>query len=439
MRMLVTGASTFFATRLIEGLGARGVAVTAADTHRWSVGKASRYTVRKLRLPSLARDPAGYLGRVLEELHSRRYDLLLPTFEESLLLAEFRDDIEPLTRMFLPQFETMWRVHHKPSLHRLCLELGIPTPPTVTPATPAELERHVQGLRFPVVLKLPAANNCIGRVYCSDIRELTQRFTEVCRQQTTVGAGAPFVQQKIDGAGVYTLMLCRDGQKVGEVIYRPLRTYPDREGTSAHRESIRNREIESLTARLAQATGWTGFLGLDFLVDRATGVPYLIDANPRATPAVQLGCLAGVDWPGLLIDMAAGRRIVPLEARPGVRNRTLLLDVGWLLEGLTPQRNWLPGALRRVRGFLKPHWTLDSTHDYLGAGEWSCTLTLAGQALVALGKSLATGRPLGSTILDGLNYDPQTVGQMRRLQMTARPAPAAIVADEQSRPFPVSA
>src|SRR5262245_21096136 len=102
MRMLVTGASTFFATRIIQGLGSRGIEVTAADTHWWSVGKASRHTSRRLWLPSLTREPGRYLEVLLDELRARSYDLLVPTFEESLLLAEFRDEIEQLTRLHLP-------------------------------------------------------------------------------------------------------------------------------------------------------------------------------------------------------------------------------------------------------------------------------------------------------------------------------------------------
>lgn len=437
--MLVTGAATFFATRLIQGLGARGVAVTAADGHAWSVGKASRYASRRLRLPALSRDPGGYLATLVDELKSRPYDLLLPTFEESLLLAEFRDEIEPLTRLLLPAFDDMWQLHHKPSLHRLCLELGIPSPPTVVPASPDDVEREVQGLRYPMVLKLPAANNCLGRAYCGDLDELISRYTALYLHQQKTGGAAPFVQQKIDGIGVYTLMLCRDGKKLGEVLYRPLRTYPDREGTSAHRESISHPGISAIMTRLAAATRWSGFLGLDFLVDRADGTPYLIDANPRATPAIQLGCLAGVDWPELLIRVAQGAPVVPRAAKPGVRNRTCLLDVGWLLEGLAPQPGWLQRAPRTVYRFLRPAWRLDSTHDFLGNGEWSCTLALTAQAVAAAVRSMFTGRPLGDTILDGANYDLQTVRLMRRLKLETHPAAAARAADEASQALPASA
>jgi hypothetical protein len=271
------------------------------------------------------------------------------------------------------------------------------------------------------VLKLPAANNCVGRAYCENLPELVERFTTLYQDELRRGAPAPFVQQKIDGDPVYTLMLCNAGRKLGEVLYRPLRTYPENGGTSAHRESIVHPAISAISARLAGATGWTGFLGLDFIVDRQDGTPYLIDANPRSSPAIHLGYLGGVDWTGMLVELLQGRTPVPAIARPGVRNRTPLLDVGWLLEGFRPQRGWPINVLQRVRKFLRPDWRLDSGHDFLGTRDWFCHVTLGCQAAVAAVKSLATGRAVGQTILEDENYDPITAQQFR----VARRAAAA--------------
>ena len=175
MRVLVTGSSMFFTARLIQGFNASGIAVTAADHHWWSVGKSISRT-KWLCTPSLAHNPAGYLAALIRELKSRPYDMLLPTFEESLLLAEFRDEVESLTSLLLPPFEMMWRLHHKPSLYDLCCELEIPTPPTVPRVNPENLESQLSALQFPVVLKLPTSNNSIGREYCDSMPELVERF-----------------------------------------------------------------------------------------------------------------------------------------------------------------------------------------------------------------------------------------------------------------------
>ena len=413
MRVLVTGSSMFFTARLIQGLSTSGVDVTAADHHWWSVGKAIPKT-KWLCTPSLARNPAGYLSALIRELKSRPYDLLLPTFEESLLLAEFRDEVESLTSLLLPPFEMMWRLHHKPSLYDLCCELEIPAPPTVPRPIPDDLESQLSALRFPVVLKLPTSNNSIGREYCDSMPELVERFKLLHARESRRYAAPPFVQQKIHGEEIYTLMLCHEGRKLGEVIYRPLRCFPENGGTSSHRESIVHPRIAELTERLAEATRWSGFLGLDFVVDHNDGTPYLIDANPRANPAVHLGYLGGVDWTGMLIDAVRGGHPVPATARPGVRNRTPLLDAMWIIDGLSPRRNWARNLSQRISKVFRPDWTLDSGHDFLGRSDWLCHMALGWQSVSAISSSLLTGQALGQCFLHSATYDPLTVLPMRQ-------------------------
>ncbi|MBS0267197.1 MAG: hypothetical protein JSS02_35055 [Planctomycetes bacterium] len=418
MRSLITGSSTFFAPLLIRGLGQQAVEVTAADSRWISMGKWSRYTARQLRLPRLAVQPEQYLEAVVRELKSAPYDFVLPAFEESLLLSEYRDEVEPHAQLFLPAFQRMWQVHHKPSLYRLCLDLQIPAPPTIVPSHPDQVEAAVSALQFPVVLKLPAANNCVGRKFCDNLPELTGRFAEVYAQETRRGSAPPFVQQKIEGEPVYTLMFCHQGQKLGEVIYRPLRTFPERGGTSAHRESIVHPRIAELTERLARATSWSGFLGLDFLVDHHNETPYLIDANPRANPGVQLGFLAGVDWTGIVLDLVRGRRPDPVTARPGVRTRSFLTDCGWFLEGCAPQRNWWQQVQKRWTEYRNPDWELTARSEFWKNGERACTVAMACQGISAVVRSLVTGRQIGETMLDDVNYDAVAAARMRETRST---------------------
>jgi len=404
MRVLVTGSSTIFGTRLIQGLAEWGVQVTAADGAWFSPGRATRAAARGVRLPRIDRDPQAWFAALKRELQSRHYDLLLPTFEEALLLADHRDELQMLTQVFLPDGDTLFSLHDKRRLHAVCRRFEIPTPETLIPGGPLEAA-DVAAWSGPAVVKLPTSNNSVGRVYCDTPLELHAEFNRQWQQQELAGRETPFIQRRIEGRLVYTLMFCHEGRKLGEVIYRPLRTLPDDGGTSVYRESIAHAEIAELTQRLAAGTRWSGFLGLDFIVEDSTGRPHLIDANPRANPAVSLGYRAGVDWSALIVSLAQGRRLPAQAAQPGVRTRTLLLDIAWLLDAFRPAPGFWGRVADRTRRFLRPGWSV-AAHSDLAASDWRCTLSLGLQSVSSLALAISGRQSFGEAMLAGASYNP---------------------------------
>lgn len=409
MRILQTGTTTFFSPRLLQGFGMRGAEVTAADSLKLSAGKASRWTSRAIRLPLLGREPGGYLDALLAELRSRPYDLLLPTFEESLLLAEYQDEIRSHTELFLPSFESIISLHFKPALYERCRDWGIRCPESAYPVDQNVLESETQHLRYPLIVKPAAGNNSIGKSVSRNREELRASYNPLLSADPQF---PPLVQEKIDGELICNLMFCRHGRKYGEVIYRNLRTLPDEGGTSVIRESIDHPEIARITERLAAVTHWSGFLGLDFLVERGTNTPFLIDANPRANPGVMLGYLAGVDWTGIILELLAGRKPTPVQGRPGVRACSLIMDIAWLIDGFRFGRGFFRRASSRLKRFFLPEWKLDRRTDLVTWGDFKPTLMLTLHAVLSLVKAAATGRPSGQEALSDVNYDPVTAARL---------------------------
>ena len=56
--------------------------------------------------------------------------------------------------------------------------------------------------------------------------------------------------------------------------------------------------LEEATRRLVARLGFTGYCGLDFVLEQGTDKPYFLEFNPRATQIVHLGASFGVDLCG---------------------------------------------------------------------------------------------------------------------------------------------
>lgn len=406
MRVLVTGTGLFFSRVLIQGFARHGAEVTAADSSLISTGKLSRFTSRRLRTPSVAKEPEAYVRAVVDELQRREYDLVVPSFEEALLLSEHRPSIERVSRLLLPPHSTMMSLHHKPSLYELCDRIGVKAPASMMPRSSQQLATGLDRLRFPVILKLPLGNNSLGVVYATQTQEVVERYKELSLAANRWGVPGPLVQEVVTGRPIYTLMYCYAGKKLGEVIYRPLRTYPARGGTSAHRQTIMHPEIEQITAKIARATGWTGFLGFDFIEDEGSGELNLIDANPRPNPGLTLGVLSGIDWAGLQLDLLSCKVPVPVAPVAEIRDRSWILDFAWLVDGGAWDLGWGSRFVGRLKELNSMRPLLTSWKGKLQS-DWSADLGLWIQLLRAFWDSRRTGESMGYCLLSDSNYCPE--------------------------------
>jgi hypothetical protein len=68
-----------------------------------------------------------------------------------------------------------------------------------------------------------------------------------------------------------------------------------------------NDEMNKAARLLARRLQLSGFCGLDFLIDHRTGIPYLIEMNPRCTQLGHLPLAGGNDLAGALCAKLIGR------------------------------------------------------------------------------------------------------------------------------------
>ena len=358
MRVLVTCARSPHALTAIREFGRRGWDVTAVDCTRLSAGAHSRYVSRRRVWPDVTERPAEWLAELIAELKSHPVDLLFPTFEDTFLVSRFRGVLSQYTTVLVESYDKMMRVHHKMSLNEVARQAGVDVPRTWQPADEAELLALRDTLPYPVVLKLPDTNNSLGLTFCDDGATLVAAWRRLVATFGLSGDRLPMIQQKIDGDLVFTLFLGDQGRTIGSLLYEPLLMFPDGGGTAFYRRSIRHPEIERLSARLLETLGWRGFLGFDYIVERGTGRPVLIDANPRTTPAFLTAHVAGVDFTGLAIELFRGQHPpAQLEPRPDVRTKLGFVHWLWFSFMLLPGRRWLQrlGAAFRslaIRGFV---------------------------------------------------------------------------------------
>jgi predicted ATP-grasp superfamily ATP-dependent carboligase len=146
-------------------------------------------------------------------------------------------------------------------------------------------------------------------------------------------------------------MLFNRGQLKAKVAYRQLRDYPASGGQATLRVSLRSEMAERFFQTFLEELQWHGPCQADFIVDRQSGVPYLIDVNPRLWGSLTQAIASGVDFPYLIYRLAKDGDVPIVESfKTGIVTRWIGGDLAALPSRLRESRQ----KLAIMRDFLFP-------------------------------------------------------------------------------------
>lgn len=364
MRVLITDGDTRQALAATRSLGRIGhFVVVAAD--RWpSLAGQSRYAASSVACPSPMERSDAFVDSVVKLARQHGVEVILPMTEIStLLLTRERHRLPPGCALPFPSHRSVGRASNKAEVVNLARDLGVPVPETTIVAAFDDLSAIERIRSFPVVVK-PACSRVWADAgwisnsvsYAADLGELRDRLRGLSALSFPV-----LLQERIHGPGVGIFMLCEHGRPIARFAHRRIREKPPSGGVSVLCESAPVDEVAAVHAEaLLGSLDWSGPAMVEFKRDLRDGSLRLMEINGRFWGSLQLAVDAGVDFPALLVQAAAG--LVPEsipEYRCGVRCRWLAGDLDALLMVLLKGRDALalppdhPGRLRSLWDFVR--------------------------------------------------------------------------------------
>ncbi|NUK24619.1 carboxylate--amine ligase [Streptomyces lunaelactis] len=272
---------------VVRTIGRAGVPVHAVVEDRFTPVAFSRHVTSRfvwpttgLEEPELLADALLSIGRAIG---SRC--IPVPTDDEAaILLAEHSDRLAecfvlPPAPPGLPRL-----LASKEGLHRLCEELGVPTPRARAPENRDELVDAGRELGFPLVLKnrdawsrlrAPAVG---GTTVVRDERDLLARYPD--------GALPPVLMQEYipreEAEDWITHLYCGAGGTPLVVFTGlKLRSWPPDAGVTTRAVALHNPCLAKLAGEFCHRLGYSGPADLDWRYDRRDGRYKLVDFNPR--------------------------------------------------------------------------------------------------------------------------------------------------------------
>jgi len=349
MSVIVTNAKNRIAYAIVRSLGEKGIDVYTADFVPRSMCFASRFSRGHFIHPSPFKDQEGFIDCIIENVHRLKAQVLIPVFEETFLLSKYKDVVSPHVAMAIPDYGQVLTAHNKDRWMPLAGSLGIPVPRTFTAGELRNGHLKSSRPRFPVLIKPHQGGGAWGITHVAGESELTallSRGTYMDRPWERFS-----IQEKIAGTVHCVAMLFNHGRLKGHVVYRQLRDLPFTGGQATLRVSIDSPAAVAYLKRLLEKLNWHGICQADFIVEEGTGIPYLIDINPRFWGSLVQGIASGVDFPYMVYRIA----------RDGDTEGVDDFEKGVVTRWLWGDLRTLPEALRSAgdkMGFLREYCKL---------------------------------------------------------------------------------
>jgi hypothetical protein len=266
----------------------------------------------------------------LHELHTRKH-----RSEKTL------NDIPELIERSLGPPRSYGVTSSRKELLRIARELGLLTPDTSELSTLDDIAGWQAEHSLPWVLKIDrtwggrgvrVAKTCeeAGKLFYemkglfSDLRAMKQLIVNDdpiwIRPASDRSRPEITVQQYIEGRPANCAVVSWQGEVLAGISVEAV----DTQGSTGPATVVRvidNPGMMQCAEKLARRLGLSGFFGLDFMIEAATGAPYLIEMNPRSTPVCHLQLGHGRDMVAALCARLSGE---PLHEQPSVTQNDLI-------------------------------------------------------------------------------------------------------------------
>jgi predicted ATP-grasp superfamily ATP-dependent carboligase len=296
-------------------------------------------------------------------------------------------ELRSIIEQSLGPAETYPIIRSRDALLQTAVELGIRVPETRLVSSEADLDRWPAG--SPCVLKLDGTWGGSGVAIVRSRAEAGVAFHKLSR---TIGAGVVWkrwlvnhdplawwsrgkrdkssvsIQQFIPGRPANAMIACWKGELLGIVSVEVLRSQ-GATGAATVVRLIQNEDMQKAACLLAHKLHLNGFHGLDFMIEEGSGLPYLIELNPRCTQLGHLRLPAQDDLAGMIAAKVAGAK---QESQPVSTETSELED---LVRGNTiaffPQAlTWNPSSPYLRSAYHDVPWEEPALFRELLRGSW---------------------------------------------------------------------
>jgi predicted ATP-grasp superfamily ATP-dependent carboligase len=237
-----------------------------------------------------------------------------------------RDAILPLLTRSLGNPAHYLASVDKAGLVDIARRAGVDVPPGEAVDDLDDALRVARDLSYPVILRPTVGTAARGVAICHDETALRVAFAGLPAQTRWTHATArALVQRVLTGEHCNRSCVAWQGREIAGYTRAGIERWPNAMGAGSVTRFVTRPDAARSSAALIEAIGATGFAGVTFITDEATGRPCIIEINRRIAPAAHAGRHAGVDLAAAFMCAVRGEPWTGPTDTPVDQQRTMAL------------------------------------------------------------------------------------------------------------------
>ena len=309
--LLVSTATRWYGTaRTPRALTKAGFEVTLL-TPRNSLAEASRFVARVAYLPDRT-TPLEWIHAVAATVRAVSPRQIIPCDDTSFRLLAMlalspppqmqpalQAELAELIRASLGDADFYRSSVDKTLLGAAASRAGVRTPEHAVIGSIDEATAFADRQGYPVVVKQPFTTAGDGVRIVADAAELAAAVTTLAAPKLDDlepdATRQLVIQKHVDGKLCYQDVAAWQGRYLAGYAGDRLEAHPGPTTPGTVARCYHNPALRDFSAQLVGAFGMTGLFSTDYIIEKSTGLPYLIDINRRISPGTHFGAVMNVD------------------------------------------------------------------------------------------------------------------------------------------------
>lgn len=311
-KVLITYCWNRVGYNILRSLSAHDIDVYVADTSKRNICSMSKYVKESFVYPDPFNEEEAFINKLLEIVDQLHPEVLLPTHDESLVIAKHIDRFPSWLIIPIASYQLLQDLSDKQIATSLADSVGVPTP---------RVYNNLDEIKsFPVVFKAAISNSAKDVYFPESLDELQQLIQRYKGRKT-------LIEEKCIGCD-YSVDCVRGKNYFRASVYRALVTKTEGGGTTTQRIIVEHPDLTDYAKLILDKVDYLGVCGIDFKVDEETGRAYFIEINARYTGGLATPLAAGFDIPFIHYCLCTRKDFnKDFTIRIGTKTKWLLGDI----------------------------------------------------------------------------------------------------------------